>query len=192
MLKHINRRGDTYYLHEGKTKTGKPMYFFSMKPEAALDFIPEGFEVYENPNAQVFLRKILVPVFTPEEIETVKSGVKEYAQVENIIVDVKAKNIIVYVCDQNTNELERILDMGIFPLGRDGLLAKETIKRVLTYSPIMQFVLKNAKTREFMVERWCFRGSVDDWIELDDGTDLKKLVKTYVPHLGQDSFYDLH
>jgi len=165
------------------------MYFFSMKPEAALDFIPEGFEVYENPNAQVFLRKIPVPVFTPEEIEMVKSGVKEYVQIVNCIVDVKAKNIIVYVCDQNVDRLTEIVSICH---GKDSPSVRDALARSLTYSPIMQFVLKNAKTREFMVERWCFRGSVDDWIELDDGTDLKKLVKTYAPHLGQDSFYDLH
>jgi len=26
-LPHTNRRGDTYYLHQGLTKTGKPRYF---------------------------------------------------------------------------------------------------------------------------------------------------------------------
>jgi hypothetical protein len=189
MIACTNRRGDVYYLHESKTKTGKPMYFFSMKSEATLDRFPDGFEVYENPNAQVFLRRIPVQVFTPEEIETVKLGVNEYAL--RAIVDVKGKNIIVFLCDQDVNEIDRILDMGLFPLGRDGPMAKKVIMRLLTYSPMMQFVLKNAKTREFVVERWCFQSSVDDWIELDRATDLKELIKTYVPHLGQDSFFDL-
>ena len=30
---HVNRKRDTYYLHAGKTKTGKPMYWFSTKAE---------------------------------------------------------------------------------------------------------------------------------------------------------------
>jgi hypothetical protein len=58
-IQHINRRRQTYYLHERKTKTGTPNYFFSMKSEGSLvEEIPEGYEIYENPNAQVFMRKI--------------------------------------------------------------------------------------------------------------------------------------
>jgi hypothetical protein len=28
-VSHTNRKGQVYYLHEGKTKTGKPCYYFS-------------------------------------------------------------------------------------------------------------------------------------------------------------------
>ena len=35
-IEYVNRRGDTYYLHQGKTKTGKPTYFFSRKKEGTL------------------------------------------------------------------------------------------------------------------------------------------------------------
>jgi hypothetical protein len=53
VIEHINRRGDTYYLHEGRTKTGKPKYFFSRNRAGTLaDSVPNGFEVYESPNAQ--------------------------------------------------------------------------------------------------------------------------------------------
>ena len=30
---HVNRKRDTYYLHAGTTKTGKPRYWFSMKDD---------------------------------------------------------------------------------------------------------------------------------------------------------------
>ena len=54
-----NRKNKTYYLHEGKTKTGKTRYYLSMKTNGQLvDEIPDGYEIYEHPsNAQVFLRK---------------------------------------------------------------------------------------------------------------------------------------
>jgi hypothetical protein len=49
-----NAKGKTYYLYQGTTKTGKPRYYFSMESNGALaESIPEGFEIYENPNAQV-------------------------------------------------------------------------------------------------------------------------------------------
>ena len=54
-ITYTNRSLQTYYLHQGTTKTGKPKYFFSKKSEGNLvEQIPDGFEIYENPNAQVF------------------------------------------------------------------------------------------------------------------------------------------
>jgi hypothetical protein len=51
-IEYINRRGKKHYLHEGKSKTGKPKYFFSLKSEGTLvKTIPEGYEIYEHPNA---------------------------------------------------------------------------------------------------------------------------------------------
>jgi hypothetical protein len=75
--------------------------------------------------------------------------------------------------------------------GRDPERLREALAQSFTYSPIMQFVLENAETREFVVERWCFRGSVDDWIPLDHSTNLQELVKKYGFHLGKESFFDL-
>jgi hypothetical protein len=69
---YVNRYRDTYYLHVGTTKTGKPRYWFSKKPEGELvESIPEGYEIYENPDAQVFLRKVQPQVITPFEVAVV-------------------------------------------------------------------------------------------------------------------------
>ncbi|MBP1700139.1 MAG: hypothetical protein H6Q41_5327 [Deltaproteobacteria bacterium] len=65
----------------------------------------------------------------------------------------------------------------------------ESLKNILTYSPIMRFTLTDEKQREFRVERI---GFVDDeWSLLDGGNDLQKLARRYCRHLGKDSFYDL-
>jgi hypothetical protein len=189
MIEYINRRRKTYYLHEGKTKTGKPKYFFSMKTEGTLvDSIPDGYEIYENPNAQVFLRKIPVQIVFPEEIETVKFWLQKYLKPSYFILDVKGKNIIVYLCDQNVDNLMEIMT---FPNVPDFFRKRDSLDFGLTYSPMMQFVLDDIESRSFTVERWCFRGSIDDWIPLDSSNDLKKLVQTYGAHLGKDSFFDL-
>src|SRR5262249_17703056 len=67
-ITHTNAKGKTYYLHQGTTKTGKPTYHFSMQSEGHLaESIPVGFEIYENPNAQVFLRRIPPKIITDEE-----------------------------------------------------------------------------------------------------------------------------
>lgn len=188
-IEHVNRKGKTYYLHQGKTKTGKPQFFFSMKSAGSLvDTIPEGYEIYENPNAQVFLRKIPPQIVMPTEVATVRDGMQRHAKVKHYIIDVKGKNIVVYLCDQNVDALMAITAMGP---GSNTAKVSETLLRAMTYSPMMQFRLSDEKTRTFDVERWCFRGSVDDWVCLDRDRDLKALVTKYTPHLGQDSFYEL-
>ena len=188
-IEYVNRKGKTYYLHEGKTKAGKPKYFFSLKSEGSLvNEIPAGYEIYENPNSQVFLRKIPAQVILPEEVEVVENGIKRYAEVKYFILDVKGKNILVYLCDQNVDEL---VDLAYTGLGRSPEQAKKSLMRSVHYSPVMQFVLQDKKARKFGVERWCFLGSIDDWILLDSDGDLEVLVKEYTPHLGQESFYDL-
>src|ERR1700752_3044597 len=72
-ITHTNAKGKTYYLHQGTTKTGKPKYHFSMQSEGTLaKSIPAGFEIYENPNAQVFLRRIPPKIITDEERKVVE------------------------------------------------------------------------------------------------------------------------
>src|SRR4030095_12443088 len=67
-ITHTNAKGKTSYLHEGTTKTGKPKYYCSMESEGHLaEDIPVEFESYENPNAQVFLRRIPPKIIPDEE-----------------------------------------------------------------------------------------------------------------------------
>jgi len=65
------------------------------------------------------------------------------------------------------------------------------IEQTLTFRPMLRFILIDEENRKFVAERYCFRGSIDDWIEIGGPDSLEKLVKRFVKHLGQDSFYDL-
>ncbi len=77
---HVNRKRDTFYLHAGKTKTGKSKYWFAKSTEGDLvESMPEGYEIYENPDAQVFLRKIVPQLVTPAEVAMVEEGLRRYA-----------------------------------------------------------------------------------------------------------------
>jgi len=163
---YVNRKRDTYCLHVGTTKTGKPRYWFSTKADGDLvNAIPEGYEVYENPDAQVFLRKIVPQFVTPEEVAVVKQGLDRYAPDQHCLLDVRKADIIVYHS-----------------------------KRGNLYQKMLRFTLDDKKDRTFRVQRWCFRGSIDGWIDrwMSGGFgELPVLVQTFCPHLGRDSFYDL-
>ena len=189
-IQYLNRKGDTYFLHESKTKTGKPKWFFSKKTEGKLaEAIPAGYEIYENHNAQVFLRTIVPILVTKEEIATVEEGVRTLANLPYFLVEAKSDSIIVFVANQDTDFLEKSV------VSRFGINDREKLTTAmqgfLTYLPMMRFSLVDKKRRRFAVERWCFLGSIDDWFPLKGSGDLSTLVKKFAPHLGEESFYEL-
>src|SRR2546428_6388683 len=105
-MTYTNAKGKTYYLHQGTTKTGKPTYYFSMESAGPLaEAIPEGFEIYENPNAQVFLRRIPPKLITDEERQVVEDGMRKYAEVQDYKIDVKGNAIVIYTADQDIKTL---------------------------------------------------------------------------------------
>ena len=187
---HTNRKGKTYYLHQGTTKTGNPKYFFALRDEGDLvETIPPGYEIYENPNAQVFLRRIRPQIITDEEMAIVKSGMQQYCRLERFIIDVKKNTIIIYTPDQDADLL---VDMFNSLGSTRGTNAKAIVEKFLNYSPMLQLILVDKEQRLFEAQRYCFLGSIDDWMIIGTVDVLPKLVKTYVKHLGEESYYELY
>jgi len=180
-ITYINRKEDTYYLNEGKTKTGKPKYYFSKKDKGNLvDSIPDGYEIYENPNAQIFLRRKMQTSIIKEELEIVKLELKTNKELQHYIVDIKDNRIIIYTAEDSFSGIKNEFSK-LFPLDKIGKV-KKVLERSLHYMPMLQFILDNKKTRNFIVKRYCFKGSIDDWIFLDSSTELKLLGKKYCKH----------
>jgi len=190
-ITHTNAKEKLYYLHQGTTKTGKPKYYFSMESEGHLaESIPEGFEIYENPNAQVFLRRIPPKLITDEERRVVEEGMRTYADVKDYKIDVKGKAIVIYTADQDIGTLAELFkDLSPTPSANRQLMS--LLRKEIQYSPMLQFLLEDEKRRLFTAQRYCFRGSVDDWIDIGYGP-LTTLVKQYVKHLGQESYFELY
>ena len=76
--------------------------------------IPAGFEIYENPNAQVFLRRIPPKIITDEERQVVEDGMRKYAGVQDCKIDVKGKAIVIYTPHQSVEEFAQLLK-GLHP-----------------------------------------------------------------------------
>jgi hypothetical protein len=189
-VEHINRKGQKYYLHQGTTKTGKPKYFFSQKSEGTLvQTIPDGFEVYENPNAQVFLQRIQPKIITLDEIATLEKGIQKFSHLHYCKIDVKKDTIYVYTPNQNVNNLSKLYSSFSTANPVD---IETTIARSISYSSMLRFILYNEQKRIFTAQRFCFLGSIDDWIGIGYPDTLPILVEKYMQHLEKDSFYELH
>jgi len=190
-ITYTNAKEKTYYLHQGTTKTGKPKYYFSTQPEGTLaEAIPAGFEMYENPNAQVFLRRIPPRVITDEERQVVEDGMRTYAEVEDYKTDVKGNASVVYTADQDIETLAWVFK-DIYPDPTTNPQLMTVLRKEIHYSPMLQFLLEDEQRRRFTAQRYCFRGAVDDWIDIGYGP-LTSLVKRYVKHLGKESYFDLY
>jgi len=186
-IKYINYKGDTYYLHEKRNAAGKSKYYFSKSTEGnLLENIPEKYEIYENPNGQVFLRPESKKIISEKEIEIVKSSIKKYSNLESFKIDVKKNTIVIYEPDQNITEMIKTFSS----FGHNNV-DKKYCEKFLLYSPTMRFILIDKEERIFTVERMCYRSFVNGWLELYDIGDIDTLVKEYCYHLGRESFYDL-
>jgi hypothetical protein len=190
-ITYTNAKGQTYVLHQGPTKMGEPTYYFSLKREGHLaESIPDGFEMYENPNAQVFLRRIPPKLITDEERQIVADSVRKYASARDYKIDVKGKAIVIYLADQDSDALARIFrDYPSSP--EENARIMTVLRQQLHYSPMLRFILMDEKQRLFWPQRYCFRGSIDNWIGIGLPDTLSNVVKTYVKHLGKESYFEL-
>ena len=195
-VEYVNRKGDRYYLQRGKTKTGKPRYFFGRKiKQTAVEEVPKGYEVFESPGAgQVFLRKIMATEIRTFEREMVEEGIRRYAGLEYFLVEIRDNTLVVHLPDTGVKDVDKVIEMfgGVGGIGtRRAEAAKAAMIGHSTYSKMMRFGLVDADERLFTVERWCFRGSIDDWVFLGGPSPLSKLVGKYLGHLEKESFFDL-
>ncbi|MFQ5651318.1 MAG: hypothetical protein ACE5IY_15385 [bacterium] len=186
-LEYQNRKGKIFYLHVGKTKKGNPKYYFSQSQTGKLmASIPVGYEIYETPNAQVFLRKIQPTLISETERTMVEHGCETNSDVTCFKIDIKKDAIVVYVAEDKGDRLADILKT-FSSVGFDESLRQE----LLHYEAVMKFELIDKERRLFIAKRYCFQGSIDDWICIGHIDTLEAHVRNYVRHLGKDSFYEL-
>ena len=187
---YINRKGTTYYLCKGITKTGKPRYFFAREPKGeAIDAIPEGYQIEESVNGIVSLVKDRPKLIAPEETAVVEAALKRHPKGGNYRLGVKHNQIVVYErLGPDVKNLNAIL--GIFgPLDQR---AREYLDHSAQYTPIMRFILDDPEKRDYHAERWCYRGSIDDWIYAGQSGKIETLARKLIPTLGTDDFYELY
>jgi hypothetical protein len=189
-IEYINFRNQKFYLHSSVTKKGNPRYYFSLKsPSEPVQTLPKGYEIYENPNGQVFLRKIVSNTITSAEIDIVQQAISKYSKIKNVKIDLKKNHILLYTPDQDINDISFLLETFVPSHKKEKI--KDVFNNILTFSAVMRFELDDPDRRLFIPERFSHMGSEGMWIEIGDPGKIEILCKRYIKHLGQDSFYEL-
>ncbi|MEM7115990.1 MAG: hypothetical protein AAF614_26345 [Chloroflexota bacterium] len=189
-IQHTNYKNVTFTLYQKPTKKGNIKYYFSSKPSAggtAVSAIPDGYEVYENPNGRVFLSKIKPRQITFEEQRIVESGMRQYGKAKRYKVHVRDRMISIMTPVENVDAI-----LGYYE--EEGVALSEERRKYLEnmwrWETTMRFILQDEHKRIFTVQRYCYLGRIDDWIDIGFG-ELVDLVRQYVPHIDQESYFDL-
>src|SRR2546429_666942 len=139
-VSYTNRKGLTYILDRGQTKTGKPRYYFGRAGQSQgepVTELPPGSTIYEYD--AVFSDLHIAGLSIPGLAEQLRAVEEHYAR----------------------------------------------------YAPVLRFILLDPAQRRFGVERMCYLGSIDGWLELGRTGPVEKLARALIPTLGTDQFYEL-
>jgi len=190
---YTNWRGVTYYLCRGVTRTGKPRYYFAREPKGEpVERIPEGWKISESVNGTVSLVKDRPVQIRPEEVAAVEAAVQRHPKSHNYRVAVKDNRIEIYErvgpdLDEFTAELGKV---GLLVPGRAEWL-RELLEDRARFTPVLRFILVDAEQRTFRTERWCYLGSIDDWIDVGPMGPLDRLARQWIPKLGTDALFEV-
>jgi hypothetical protein len=195
-VSYTNRKGMTYTLYRGQTRTGKSRYYFGRPDQSQgepVTEIPPGYTISESVNGVVSLAKDRPALIQPEEVEAVEAAVQQHPEALRYRVAVKGKRIEVYEqVGPDYNAL--VSELHIPGLSRPGLAEELRVleERHAQYTPMLRFILLDPKQRQFGAQRMSSSGGIDDWLELHGHTGpVAKLARTLIPTLGTEQFYEL-
>ncbi|NTU63901.1 MAG: hypothetical protein HGB05_11010, partial [Chloroflexi bacterium] len=190
-ITYTNRKGFTYYLCRGATKTGKPRYYFAREvQDEPVEQIPEGYTISESVNGIVSLSKTQASQLRADEINAVKAAVARHPKRNKYRVNARPKRIEIYESVGPDAET-LIANLGsLFPIfpGTASRLSAD-MERHAQFTPVLRFTLIDADTRAFDAERMCYLGSIDDFIHIGYGP-LEPMASDIIVTLGTEEFFE--
>ena len=185
-VQYTNRKGKIYFLHEGSTKKGNPKYTLSQSKEGALNIIPEGYEIYENPNAQVFLRRIKPKLIKKTEEILVKEKFIKLIEQKYCKLTVEKKTITIYLADQDVEKIREIWK-NTPRAQKEGV--EVLIDKEITYSPVIQLVLQSQKERLFVVKIVYYEEGNRMWEIVNTSDRLEYLIPIISEEIDVETYY---
>ncbi len=181
--------GDAYYLHEGKTKTGKIRYFVAKMPrEGTLSTMPKGYEFSESMNGVVSVRRIdkseaRIP---DSDIALAQAEMDCHHHLCEHRIDIVKGEIVVFEPENPLSELNEEMARSFPMLAHRNLIS---MKRRVRYSPVMKFV-PIQKESGYSAHRMTYRGDGGWSWPLASGP-LHELVQKFFRYVGTDEFFEL-
>ena len=183
-----NRMGVTYYLHEGRTKTGKNRYFVAktMGP-GMLGEMPDGFEVTESVNGVVSVRRKTTDraVVPEDDVKVVQEAVARHPHLRGYMVRAVDNAVVIFEPHPRPSELRDFAARLGVPY-RASSFVEERMKKA-QYAPIMKF---EREGDGYVVLRMTYRGK-GGWSWPLGAGKLPGLATKFVKSIGTEAFFDL-
>jgi hypothetical protein len=185
-VQYVNRKGKIYFLHEGKTKKGNPQYTFSQCKDEVFGTIPDGYEIYENPNAQIFLRRLQPKLITEKEEEQVREKFRALIERKYCKLTIEKKSITIYFADLDVERMRELWKNT--PVARkEGV--EVLIDREITYSPVIRFALQSRKEGLFIAKVVDYEKGNRQWQILESANSLEVLVSIMSEQINPEAYY---
>jgi hypothetical protein len=196
-ITYTNRKGVTFYLCQGVTRTGTVRYFFAREPKGqAIEQIPPGYVISESVNGVVSLVAEKPPSILSSEIELVQSVLQQHPKSGNYRVAVKGKEIVIHerVGPDPADLMAALSRAGLFRADASrqkqaGEIAEE-LGRNGRFTPALQFILVNEDKRSFCVECWRHFNGTNRWLPMGKIEKLENLARHWIPRLGTHAFFE--
>ena len=194
VVTYTDRMGDSYYLHEGKTKAGKVRYFVAKTiREGVLSAMPDGFEFSESINGVVSVRKTdtSAPRLPEVDLATARAEMASHAHLRSHRIEVIKGEIVIFESTGGVSAEVMAAMSHCFFTPADGPDNRVGGRRVrVRYTPVMKFV-PFGEPGGYRVHRMTYRGNGGWSWPLASGS-IHKLLKRYLRHVGTDAFFELH
>lgn len=193
-LQHTNRRGDTYFLHRGTTRTGKPRYFAARTVgPGALSEMPAGHEFCESVNGIVSVRRQLDPhgLVSEADLAVARRELARHRHLVRHVADRRKDEIVIYepLGFPSEREMRQMQEMygahvGSIAEQLDAMQARAQ------YTPVMKFCACAERPGEYVAYRRFYSGE-GGWLLLSAGT-IEPLLRTYLPSVATERFFELY
>ncbi len=170
-----------YYLHEAITRHGNVRYYFARKTKDNLaKFIPLGYEIYESPSGQVYLRRLSEESFHKDEIFIIENYLSKCIGPDNFVINASQNWIEILLANKNVEEQEGLLTLTISPENAQ----MDMFKSDENFSPFIRIVIrKTGMNRLFVFEKFYKYEIANRWKIIDDNIELLVLLKKHCPKL---------
>ncbi len=176
--------GDTYHLHEGRTKKDKARYFFARDVRAgALAALPDGYEVSESINGVVSVRRIDArrSVIPAADVAVVDAERARHRHLAHHRVQADRDAIVIYAPDRDASVLDR---HALFPVSE---AKRREWMNESRYAPVFRFL---PDLDAYRAQRMTYRGDGGWSWDLARGA-LKTLARRFVAKIGTEEFFEL-
>lgn len=191
-ITYTNRKGFTFHLCKGTTKTGKSRYYFSrdLKGEP-VKRIPDGYAISESVNGVVSLVKSRPGLIQPREVAIVETILKRHPKAHNYRVSAKHDRIEIYErVGPDVGNLIRIAGSSALDPGMRERIDTD-MERYSQFTPVLRLMIRDTDARIFSAQRMCYRSWVDGWLDLHDSGKIEPLARKLISTLGTDAFFEL-